>query len=804
LFEKGSSKMMDKTISHYKILEKLGGGGMGVVYKAEDTKLHRTVAVKFLPPELTRDDEAKQRFIQEAQAASSLDHSNICVVHEIDETNDGQIFICMNYYDGETLKKKIEKGPLKLDEAIEIAIQIAQGLLKAHEQKIIHRDIKPANIFITNDGVVKILDFGLAKLSGKTMITKLGSTIGTIAYMSPEQARGEEVNQRTDIWSLGVVLYEMIIGKLPFRGEYEQAILYSIMSEEPSPITSLRTGIPLELERIINKALAKKPSERYQHIDEMLVDIKKIMNEIHSVVSDRGKVIPKQIKHSSSLLWISTSILALLILIVIGYLLINSSKETKIIDSINAAETDWKNSIAVLPFRDFSSKMDQEYFCNGMTDAIIGRLAKIPELKVIATTSVMRYKNTDKDIKEIGKELNVANILEGTIQKEKNRIRLTAQLINTENGFHIWAETYDREKKMVFEIQDNISKAISEALKVKLTAKARETSRAGQPQNLEAYEYFLRGMNLVNTYIIYNRDEDFNSALSMFQKAIEIEPNYAAAYTGLAWTYQHHIEVTSNLNYAPLVIKYSKLAYQKNPNSAEANTAIGWVYHINGDNDRAFQSFQRALELNPNSMPINHVIGTFFANIGLCHQSIKFSQKAIELDPFYLYALTIEAGRWRDLGEFEKAESFYKKVLELAPNNSYYLAVFAYLKIMMKKYDQAEGLLKSAENVKSDNPDILFCRNLLYAIRGDKNKALHHSILAGIASSEEFVYSILGMKEEAIACIKKNIKEGHEYLYLQLINNPFYNNLHSDSRFQEIVNQAKKLYEERLRKYGDL
>jgi len=275
--------MIGKTISHYKILECLGGGGMGVVYKAEDTKLKRTVALKFLPPAFSLDEESKKRFIHEAQAASSLQHSNICTIHDIDETKpapgetgDGQLFICMDYYEGDTLKQKIERGPIEIDEAIDITIQIAEGLLKAHEKEIIHRDIKSANIFITNDGVVKILDFGLAKISGRTKLTQPGTTFGTISYMAPEQARGEKVDQRTDIWALGVVLYEMITGMQPFKGEYDQAVIYSIMNESPDLITGLRTGVPMELERIVNKLMAKNPTDRYQHIDELPVDLKSI------------------------------------------------------------------------------------------------------------------------------------------------------------------------------------------------------------------------------------------------------------------------------------------------------------------------------------------------------------------------------------------------------------------------------------------------------------------------------------------------------------------------------------------------
>jgi eukaryotic-like serine/threonine-protein kinase len=281
--------MIGQTISHYRILEKLGGGGMGIVYKAEDTRLHRTVALKFLPPELTRDDEAKQKFINEAQSASSLDHNNICTIHEIDETEEERLFICMNYYEGETLKKKITKGPLKLEEAIDMTIQIAMGLQKAHEKGIVHRDIKPANIFITNDDIVKILDFGLAKLVGQTMITKTGATLGTVAYMSPEQIRGEEVDGRTDIWSLGVVLYEMITGKLPFKGEYEQAIMFAILNQEPELITDILLDIPVNIEKIIFKALSKNSSTRYLSVNDFATDINNFMLELKSIPKNKKK-----------------------------------------------------------------------------------------------------------------------------------------------------------------------------------------------------------------------------------------------------------------------------------------------------------------------------------------------------------------------------------------------------------------------------------------------------------------------------------------------------------------------------------
>ncbi|HEY5133509.1 MAG TPA: protein kinase, partial [Candidatus Krumholzibacteriaceae bacterium] len=456
--------MIGRTISHYRILEKLGQGGMGVVYKAEDTKLKRTVALKFLPPEFTRDAAAPERFIREAQAAAALDHPDICTIYEIDEA-EGRAFISMAYIDGELVKDKIERGPLKLEEAVEIAVHIAQGLQAAHEKGIVHRDIKSANVMLTSSGQVKVMDFGLAKLAGKTMVTKEGTTLGTAAYMSPEQARGEDTDSRTDIWSLGVVLYEMLTGLLPFRGEYEQALSYQIMNAAPEPITSLRTGVPMELERIVTKCLEKNRDERYQTAADLIADLRHLQRAVGAGADVTQQSMATAGRPAQRLRWWYWAAPVIVVAIIAAVLLVEMPRR-----ATNREE----KSIAVLPFVDMSPGRDQDYFCDGMTEELINRLSNIQGLRVPARTSAFMFKGKTEDIREIGSKLNVRTVLEGSVRKAGSELRITAQLINVADGYHLWSETYDRELKDVFVIQDEISSAIVSALQLRLTPQEKQ------------------------------------------------------------------------------------------------------------------------------------------------------------------------------------------------------------------------------------------------------------------------------------------------------------------------------------------
>jgi serine/threonine protein kinase/Tfp pilus assembly protein PilF len=800
--------MIGQTISHYKILEKLGEGGMGVVYKAEDTKLKRTVALKFLPPELMRDSEAKERFLHEAQAAAALEHQHICNIYEIDETED-QVFIVMSCFEGQTLKEKIDSGPLKIDEALKIVIQAAEGLQAAHEKGIVHRDIKSANIMVTGKGQTKIMDFGLAKLKGQTKITKEGSTLGTAPYMSPEQAQGTDVDHRTDIWSLGVVLYEMITGQLPFKGEYEQAVVYSIMNEEPEPLTALRTAVPMELERIVNKTLEKDPSERYQHADDLIVDLRNLKKQTEPEMMAATKRTPiKTPKKSPGIYFITGALMLTVIIVVGGFFIFKGKQETKkpVIETEEVVETKWKNSIAVLPFVDLSPQKDQEYFCDGMTDDIITKLTRIGKLKVISRTSVMRYKNTTKDIKVIGKELNVGTILEGSIRKEKDNIRVTAQLINIRDGFHLWADTFDRKLESVFDVQDEVSKAISEALQVEFSQDTLKFQEANRPKNIEAYEYYLKGVHILDSrYIIYKKEEDFQAAIKMFKKALEFDPNYINAYSGLVYAYELHWEFTGETKQdLDMLISYAEKTYSLAPNSIHAIFCMGWVNFRRGNDEKAYQYFKRVLEVFPNHSisRINHGVGYFLSSQGLYRHAIKYFSREIELDPFYLYAQHWLGGCFAYLGEFEKAFIYYTKALEISPNDVYCLGKCAKLLIINKKYIEAEEFLARAEKIDPNDSWLPFWKALLPAAKGEKDKAL------SIYNQEDWnglqIYSLLGMKQESTRILNKLAKNDYDFHYFILINNPFFDNLRDEPRFKEIVEKAKQVYEERVRKYGDL
>jgi serine/threonine protein kinase/Tfp pilus assembly protein PilF len=652
----------------YSIIEKLGEGGMGIVYKAEDTRLKRTVALKFLPAELTKDDEAKKRFIQEAQAAAALDHPNICTVYEVDEA-DNQIFISMAFIDGQTLKEKLGSAPLDIDEAKDITIQVSEGLKEAHDKGIVHRDIKPANILMTKKGQAKITDFGLAKLSWGMELTRPSMIMGTVAYMSPEQARGADIDFRTDIWSLGAMFYEMLSGEPPFQKSQERALIYAILNDNPTPLSMKRSEIPSKLEEVVDKALAKRKENRYQNAADLIQDLK--------------------------------------------------------FDSKTEAAKAQK-SIAVLPFMNMSADPEQEYFCDGLSEDIINALTQIPDLRVVARTSAFSFKGKDIDIRNIGRKLDVNTVLEGSVRKAGNRLRITAQLIDVTDGYHLWSERFDRDMSDVFAIQDEITLAITDKLKLELLGDDMDRMIKRTTENFEAYNFYLRGLHFRRKLT----KDGIQKSIEYFNKAIQIDPANALAYAGLAYSYMAlvwygphpHKEVY------PKAKKAALKALELDEQLAEVHESLCTVKaYLEWDWEGGKKEAQRMIELNP-----GYAWGYFHLSMitqyqGKLDESIALVEKALKLDPLNVAGHRNLGISYLHAGLLDKAEETLLRTIEMDPSFWYTYINLGYIYLQQNKHEEALAAIQ-----KEQMP----------------NKAILEPIIG-------VVYSRMGKKDEALKILKK-------------------------------------------------
>jgi eukaryotic-like serine/threonine-protein kinase len=636
-------------LGHYEIRSQLGAGGMGEVFLAEDSRLDRRVALKILRGDLANDAGRMRRFVQEAKSASALNHPNILTIYEIGEINRTH-FIATEYIEGETLRERIRRESLTLREALDIALQVAAALNAAHSEGIIHRDIKPENVMIREDGYVKVLDFGLAKLVDQTapdadaetlmqVQTQPGMIMGTVAYMSPEQARGQLVDMRTDIFSLGVVMYEMVCGRQPFTGETVSHTIVAILEKEPPPLERYGKEVPAEIERIIEKALAKKASARYRSVKYLVEDLKTLRKRLE---------FEDELERNSSP----------------G---IKTVAQTQIIRAASTTDIETQNSIAVMPFTNMSAEAENEYFCDGLAEELLNALAKIEDLKVAARTSAFSFKGKNVEVSQIGKTLNVKSILEGSVRKSGGRVRIMVQLVNAANGYYLWSERYDREMKDIFDVQDEITLAVVDALKVKLLGEEKAALLKRYTDDAEAYELYLKGLYHYHKYTAAG----WIKAIEFFEQAIDKEPELAPAHANLAsaLSFCWFFSVLPLGDTSAKWEEATRRALEIDDRLGEAHSALArYRFYYEWNWIEAEREFLRAIELNPDNAEMHHQYGAFLAAMGRVDEALGEGDRALELDPLSLL-VNLQVG-WIYLfsGRLDDVVQLARKMLAMEPN----------------------------------------------------------------------------------------------------------------------------------------
>lgn len=708
-------------LGHYIIISTLGKGGMGEVYRAKDLRLGREVAIKVLPESLAEDPDLLSRFEKEAKALAVLAHPNILTIFDFGNDN-GISYTVTEILDGESLRSKISKSRLSWKQITEISGTIAEGMFAAHSKGIIHRDLKPENIFICSDGRIKILDFGLVRWNPKVNVEQLSSAstqlpptevtrlMGTVPYMSPEQLSGSKIDSRTDIFSFGCILYEMICGTHPFLRKTFMETVAAILKDEPAKPSATGSDTPPPLERMLFRCLNKNPEDRYHSAKDLAYDLASLRNDFISPAPIPAQSVTTLKKHTA-VPWIIAASLAIFV-IILGAFLLRQKPTASVPQKI-------ERSVAVLPFNNMNTDKEDEYFSDGITEDIITQLSKVGDLKVVSRTSSMRYKNSNKNLQQIGTELKVATVLEGSVRRQGDKLRIVAQLIDAKTDNHIWAETYDREMKDIFAIQSDVAQKIAVALQAKLMPDEKKKIEQIPTQNLVAYDYYLKGRQ----YYFRYQSESNDTAIQFFQKAVDADPNFALAYVGLC----DSLGMQKQYGVAGASFDAAMSACNKalsiDPNLAVAYATLYKVYTFYGFEQKGEEALQKAYGLNPNDPVVIGRLGSFYQLNGKLADALRFTKRFIELEPTNAFGYFTLGTIYYDAADFSQAEINLRKSLELQPDLDFPLIYLVRLYIAQGKFKQA---LETAQGAVSDSEQKFDLLGLTESMSGNFAKAVEY------------------------------------------------------------------------------